>query len=492
MVDVETQVLRGLKRFALVGLPDGVVREAKDRVRCAIQNSGLRFPHDELIVSLAPASLPKLGARFDLAIALSILAADKQISKSRFTSTIFLGELALDGSIKPVTGVLAVADAVRRSRNITLVLPYENAADLSGLSGVRMVAVKNLLEVIAWLEGRHTPLPPPSPEQKASSNELTFGDVCGQDTAKRALEIAAAGGHNVLMVGPPGSGKSMLARRVISILPPLEEEEALEVNKIYSATSVLGQRSRTSRWLVDRPFRSPHHTTSAAALIGGGSIPQPGEISLAHRGVLFLDELPELRRDSVESLREPLEARCVSISRAKLHVTFPSDFMLVAAMNPCPCGKHSAHPVRNTALHCSCAPHALQRYRNRLSGPILDRIDLHVWVPAVPYRSLQGDAAPDPTASMALRVKSARQIQGARLGAARVNASMNAREVRQHCKTELTVSSLLEKAAERFGLSARTYTNVLKVARTIADIEASNSLSENHVMEALTYRSMQT
>ncbi|MCB0324887.1 MAG: YifB family Mg chelatase-like AAA ATPase, partial [Bdellovibrionales bacterium] len=369
-VEVEAQVISALKRFAIVGLPDGVVREAKDRVRCAIQNSGLSFPDHEVIVSLAPASLPKFGARFDLAIALSVLAADGQLDPHSLRGKLILGELALDGRLKPVPGDLASAIELRRTGGGELLLPYENASFAATVEGISVIGMTSLLEAVSYLQKRMPPrpLPPLAPRRGPRAGEITFRDVVGQHAAKRALEVAAAGGHNLLMVGPPGAGKSMLAQRVNSILPPLTNAELLEVQKIYSAGKHQQLYNEDSAHGY-RPFRAPHHTLSTAGLIGGGSNPLPGEVSLAHCGVLFLDEFAEMRRDSLESLREPLETGRVSISRAKLRVSFPANFILIAAMNPCPCGKRGSQP-KGSRAQCVCAPVAVQRYQSKLSGPI--------------------------------------------------------------------------------------------------------------------------
>lgn len=498
-VEVEAQIFGSLRRFCLVGLPDNVLREAKDRVRCAIENSGFRFPTRELVVSLGPASLQKTGAAFDLGIALGVLAADGQLPKEALSQKLFVGELALDGRVKAVPGVLAATLLARSSGVKKIFVPRQNKAEATLVPGVEVTAVSSLAEVVAVMLG--VPIPPEFQEVASpvastgrvagvSSFVVSFGDVIGQHTAKRALEIAAAGNHNVLLIGPPGAGKSMLAQCVPSILPPLTLEEQIEVTKIYSAVSenALGSRAlieeRTNEPFCSRPFRAPHHSISAAGLIGGGSVPRPGEITLAHRGVLFLDEFPEFSRDCLESLRQPLEERRVMISRSKLQINFPCDFMLVAAMNPCPCGKSGGDN-----RYCECAPMAVKKYRSKISGPLLDRIDLQVWIPAVPLSELRKPPGEDPTSKMNESIAQARKAQQLRTKARlRWNAHLNARELRKFCSLDELGEKLLQQAATRFQLSARACARCLKVARTIADMEGSPSITPAHISESFTYR----
>ncbi len=495
-VEVEAQIFSALRRFALVGLPDGVLRESKDRVRCAIENSGFGFPNSEVIVSLAPAALPKFGASFDLAVALSVLAADGQVKHAVLESVLVLGELSLDGSIKPVPGVLSICLQAKKNRITRVIIPALNAREASLIEGVAVYPVSHLTECVSFLNGHQTieAVVPRALEEVSSQGEQslaaqqTFGDVVGQYAAKRAMQIVAAGGHNLLMVGPPGAGKSMLAMRLPSIMPPLTRDEAVEITRIYS--TLIGRAAfrdysgkEHSSLIQQRPFRAPHHTISAAGLIGGGSEPLPGEISLSHRGVLFLDELPEFKRDALEALRQPLESGRVLISRSRFHVQFPSRFLLVAAMNPCPCGR------RGTGYgDCKCSPLALQRYQMKISGPLLDRIDLQLSIAAVPVASLQAPLQKDPTAEMAFLVNKARSIQRQRFKKQKLNSQMSSAEIKTYCTLFPEAVSFLEKAASKLVMSARAYQRILKVSRTIADLEGQESISKEHIAEAVSYR----
>ena len=519
-IEIETQIIGALKRFAIVGLPDGVLREAKDRVRCAIENSGFLFPHREVVVSLAPASVPKTGSGFDLAIALSILAADGQIDSAALKEIVALGELGLDGSLRGTTTALATAVYCReRNLNYTgdqaaslkLLTSDSDAKISSQVPDVSVIAVRNLFEAVAVLNAKAEPRilqgnADSFIEFIDENHELGFNDVVGQDDAKRAFEVSAAGGHNLLMIGPPGAGKSMLAKRMLSLLPPLNLQESIDVARIYAALSTHNPKSKTlkNKLWRRRPFRSPHHSLSTAGLIGGGSHPKPGEISMAHCGVLFLDEFAELRRDSLEALREPLETRCITISRAQLRVEFPANFILVAAMNPCPCGKRllgasATSPVHGQlssinggiqSLQCRCSQGVIQRYIARISGPIADRIDLKIWVPPVPVEDLQRvKENTDLTEGMKKRVQRARIIQATRFNSELVvNAQMGSEEIKKYCKLSKESQALLSKASKRYQFSARGYTRVCKLARTIADLKGAENIEISHLSEALMYR----
>ncbi len=485
LVHIEVQLLSALRRFSIVGLPDGVVREAKERVRCAIENSGFPFPNGEVIVNLAPADLPKAGSAFDLAIASGILVALGLLPHSAIDRRLLLGELALDGTVKPARGALAAA-CLARELEFGVVASPHSAREARLVNEVPVTAITSLAGLVSGRFEAEAAGEPEAPEVGEGSS-LSYGDVAGQFEAKRAMEIAAAGWHNVLMIGPPGSGKSMMARRLESILPAPSAEEQIEVIKIRSADHSVELESRHPVQNV-RPFRSPHHTLSTAGLVGGGSHPGPGEVSLAHHGVLFLDELPHIKRDALEALREPLETQQVVISRAKQRVSFPANFLLIAAMNPCPCGKRGG-----TSGTCTCAPGQVQKYMERISGPILDRIDLQTWVPPVALsefvRLEPGCTETDPTALMAERVRIARQAQVER-GAGRLvaNSRLSPAQVRRVCKLSTDSVELLESASKRQQLSARGYTRVLKVARTIADLERRAEISDEHVSEALSFR----
>ncbi len=476
LVTVEAHLANGLPMFAIVGLPEAEVKEAKDRVRAALQTARFDFPARRITVNLAPADLPKESGRFDLPIALAVLAASGQLPKNGLERYEFAGELALTGALRPIRGTLAMALAARAAAR-ALVVPCANAAEGALVTGVAVYAAASLLDVCAHFGGR-TPLElfTGSPEA-AAEHYPDMRDVKGQARAKRVLEIAAAGGHSMIMVGPPGSGKSMLAARLPGILPPMSDEEALETAAVHS----LGHHGFDPAHWKKRPFRAPHHTASAVALVGGGSNPRPGEISLAQHGVLFLDELPEFERRVLEVLREPLEAGRISVARAARHAEFPAQVQLVAAMNPCPCGH-----LGDVAGKCRCTPDQVARYRGRISGPLLDRIDLQIEVPAVAHDELARAAGGEPSAAIRARVIAAHERQRARQGVA--NARLGAGDVEHFCAPGTRAAALLQRAVVQLGLSARAYHRVLKVARTIADLGDADAITETHVAEAVQYR----
>lgn len=494
LVDVEVDVSFGLPSFAMVGLPDAAIRESRDRVRSAIRNSQLEFPPHRITVNLAPADLRKTGTRFDLPIALGILAASGHLSHRHVEDLLVLGELSLDGAVQTATGVLPIAVAARRHQLRELLLPAPNAAEAALVGDLHVTPVGTLKEAIDAVAHRPAGPPParsilvtgPAPETAAwapaAGDVPDFADVQGQALTKRALEIAATGGHHALLVGPPGSGKTMMARRLPGILPPLGVDEALETTTIHSVAGLLPAHGGLVR---RRPFRAPHHTTSDVALVGGGSLPRPGEISLAHNGVLFLDELPEFTRRSLEALRQPLEEGAVRIARAAQSARFPARFILVGAMNPCPCGLHG-HPVRP----CRCTPGERQRYRARLSGPLLDRIDLVVDVPPAPTGDLLTRPSGVTSAAIRARVQAARERQRTRLAgrAERCNAELSARGLRTDCRLDRPTARLLETAATTLTLSARSHVRLLKLARTIADLDGAASIGRPHLAEALQFR----
>ena len=487
-VEVEVDITPGaLPKTVLVGLPEAAVRESTHRIERALVNIGFQHPQDRIVVNLAPAELPKQAASFDLPISLGLLASSAQMATDRLADYAVVGELALDGRTRQVKGALSMAIAAAKDKGLRgLIVPSANAAEAAVVEDIDVVGVANLSEAVAFLAGELALEPTPARVDQWFASlgqyEVDFADVRGQEMAKRALTVAAAGGHNLLMLGPPGSGKTMLAKRVPTILPPLTPAESIETSRIYSA---LGMLSPTEPLMAVRPFRDPHHTISEAGLVGGGSTPTPGEISLAHNGVLFLDELPEFNRRTLEVLRQPLEAGAITISRAMASTTFPADMVLIAALNPCPCGYRN-DPRR--ACHCSVPQ--IERYMGKISGPLLDRIDIHIEVPAVPYQQLASKEPGTSSQTMREAVCAARDVQAHRFrnGRIRTNAQMTSRDVRRFCELDAVGGRLLKDAVSELGLSARAHDKVLRVARTVADLAASPTIGAEHLSEAINYR----